>query len=245
VGNLVALTRRELGVYFISPMAYIILTAMLFLSGLIFYRTMDQYADARLPASMAELQTFLVFLITLVCPLVTMRLIAEEKNRGTLEIMMTSPVTEWQFVLGKYFAALLFVGYLILPTIFYAAFVAAYGTLDPTGMIAGYFGVLLTVGAILAIGLFISSLANSQITAGVVTLIVCLAMALTSMFAPMIKGGGVAKVARTALTFAGVLTHVEYFARGVIDTRPLAFLLTVTVLFLFLTVRVVESRRWR
>lgn len=244
--NLVALTRRELAVYFISPMAYIILTAMLLALGTAFYFFMIGYAANRLPATLTETLYWLTFLLTLICPLVTMRLIAEEKNRGTIEVMMTAPVSETSFVLAKYLASLLFVGYLILPTTFYSAFLWAFGSLDFTGMAVGYLGVLLAAAAVLAIGIFISSLANSQITAGVVTLIVCIVLTLTSFFAPLIRGhDALARAARQGLGYVGLLNHVEQFSRGVIDTRPLVYLLSVTVFFLFLTIRAVESRRWR
>ncbi len=244
--SLVALTRRELGSYFISPMAYIILTAFLLVSGALFYFGMLRSAADRAPADFSRLQAMLVSLLNFICPLVTMRLIAEEKTRGTIETMMTSPVSEWQFVLSKYIASLLFVTYLVLPTVFYTAFVDSFGTLDVTGTVVGYIGVLLTVGAILSIGLFISALASSQITAGVVTLIVSMGLMLTSFFASALKGDAPFTVtAREVLTRIDLLAHVDDFARGVVDTRPIVYLVGVIVFFLFMSVRAVESRRWR
>ena len=246
MGNMIAVVRRELGAYFISPMAYIILTAILFASGLVFYFNMIGYAQNKMPATLTDTTYWLVFLLTLVCPLVTMRLIAEEKSRGTIETLMTAPLSEWQFVVGKYLAALLFVGYLLLPTVFYAAFVAAYGRLDYTGMAAGYLGVMLTIGAVLAIGLFVSALSANQITAGVVTLIVAIMLMLVSMGTNIIRPtSDFIRIVRDVLGYVGILNHVEQFSRGVIDTRPLVYLLTVIVLFLYGTIRAVESRRWR
>ena len=245
--NIIALIRRELGAYFISPMAYIILTALLIVSGLLFHFSMVRYMQQRLPASMSETQQYLVFLMTLISPLITMRLIAEEKNRGTIETMMTAPVSEWQFVFAKFAASMLFVCYLLLPTIFYAAFVGAYGVLDIKGMLTGYLGVLLTVGAVMSIGLLISSMSSNQISAGVVTLIVACALMMVSAFAPIVRPAGNSFVAflKDVMNYVGVLNHVEEFSKGVIDTRPLVYLLTVMAGGLFLTVRVVESRRWR
>src|SRR5258706_14178823 len=138
------MTRREMGVYFVSPIAYIILTFFLAVSGMIFYTTMLGYAVQKTPAGLTETQQWIVTLLTLLCPLITMRLIAEEKNRGTIETLMTSPVAEWQFVLAKYFAALLFTAYLLLPTAFYAVFLSAYSTLALQATTVGYAGVLLT-----------------------------------------------------------------------------------------------------
>jgi ABC-2 type transport system permease protein len=243
---LTALIRRELGAYFISPTAYVILTAFLVISGSMFHRNMLFYAAEKSPANFSDLQYGLVFLLNLICPALTMRLLAEEKNRGTIETMMTAPVGEWSFVLSKYLASLLFVAYLVLPTAFYTAFVASYGTLDVTGTIVGYLGVLLTAGALLSIGLFISALANSQITAGVVTLIVSFGLMLTSFFSSSLKGDtAFVAIARRVLERVGLLEHVIEFAHGVIDLRPLVYLSSVAVFFLFLTVRAVESRRWR
>ena len=142
----------------INPMGLSILTAVLAISGYMFYSVMINYANYGLPAGLTEIHQWLTYLITLVCPLITMRLIAEEKSRGTLETMMTAPVGEWSFVLGKFAAAALFVAYLILPTAFYAVFISAYGTLDLTGAVAGYAGLLVTVSAVLSIGLFVSAL---------------------------------------------------------------------------------------
>ncbi len=245
--NIIALIRRELGAYFISPMAYIILTALLAVSGFLFYFSMLRYSQQRLPASMTEVQQYLVFLMTLISPLITMRLIAEEKNRGTIETMMTAPVSEWQFVFAKFAASMLFVCYLLLPTVFYAAFVAAYGTLDVKGMLTGYLGVFLTLGAVISIGLLISSMASNQITAGVVTLIVACTLMMISAFSPILRPGAsqFLGMVKDVMNYVGILNHVEEFSKGVIDTRPLVYLLSVMFGGLFLTVRVVESRRWR
>src|SRR5262245_3084487 len=135
--NYAALVRRELSVYFVSPMAYIILTAFLVLNGVLFYWVMAEFAAARQPVQFGVMQTWMVNLLTFITPLVTMRLIAEEKNRGTIETMMTAPIGEWQFVFAKFSAAFCFIAYLLLPTVCYAVLAAKYGTVDAGATAAG------------------------------------------------------------------------------------------------------------
>lgn len=244
MSNYLALVRRELGVYFVNPLAYIILTAFLFATGAIFYALMLSFQESRQPVHAGSLQFWIVQILTLVSPLITMRLVAEERSRGTLETMLTAPVSEWQFVLGKFTAALLFVGYLILPTVCHVVLAAKYGTVDFGATLAGYVGILLSVGAILAMGTFISSLCRNQMTAGVLTLIAALMLIAMDWVARFLPKGGVADVARAVFTYLNLLGHMESFVRGIVDTRPFAYFGSVTFLFLFLTVRVLESRRW-
>ncbi|MBI2932464.1 MAG: ABC transporter permease [Planctomycetes bacterium] len=245
--NYAALVRRELSVYFISPMAYIILTAFLFLSGGLFCKLMFDFADARMPVEYGAMQKVMVSLLTFVTPLVTMRLIAEEKNRGTIEIMMTAPISEWAFVLAKFTAAFVFVSYLLSPTICYVILAAKYGVVDLGAVAAGYAGILLAIGAVLALGLCISAMCANQITAGVLTLIGALALIIMpligSLFPP--HATGLVGIVQRVFEHVNLLGHMDSFSRGIVDARPAVYLLSVIFLFLFLTVRVVESRRWR
>jgi len=257
VTNYAALVRRELAVYFVSPMAYIILTAFLLVNGLFFGWSMDEFAARRSPVNYGWIQQWMVYLLTLIAPLITMRLIAEEKSRGTIETMMTAPVSEWQFVLAKFSAAFLFVAYLLLPTVCYAILAAKFGTVDFGAAAAGYVGMLIAVAAVLALGLCISATCANQITAGVLTLIASLALIIMPMIARVLPQGevnavflginwGVFVVAlRGALHQMNLLGHMEAFSRGIVDFGALVYFLSVVGLFLFLTARIVESRRWR
>ena len=163
----IALLRRELGVYFVSPMAYIILTAMLFVSGLAFNGALQSAAANRLPADYLPTLFFIIWIIVLSSPLITMRLVAEEKNRGTIETLMTAPVSEAQLILAKFSAAVVFLVYLLFLTGFYPIILSMYGDVDLGAVACGYFGAVLAGAMMFSIGIFISSLCPNQITAGI------------------------------------------------------------------------------
>lgn len=244
--NLRALVRRELGVYFVSPMAYIILTAFLIACGMWFWVLMQRFAADRMPVNYAEMQSFIVSILTLVTPLITMRLIAEERGRGTIETMLTAPVSEWQFVLAKFVSAFVFVCYLIGPSVCYAMLAAKYGSIDVGAVAAGYFGMLLAISAVLAIGLCISAMTSSQIVAGVLTLIAALLLIFLPFVAPVFQHGDgfFMRILRAVFLHVNLLGHMESFSRGIVDTQPIVYLSSVVFLFLFLAVRVLEARRW-
>jgi ABC-2 type transport system permease protein len=188
----------------------------------------------------------MIYLLTLVTPLITMRLIAEEKSRGTIETMMTAPVSEWSFVLAKFLASFLFVCYLVFPTICYVVLAGKYGDVDKGATLVGYIGILLGIAPILAIGLLISSLSANQITAGVLTLIASMLLMILPLIAIRLpEGSWWSEFLRGAFDQVNILGHMEAYARGVLDSRSCVYLVSVVFLFLFLTVRILESRRWR
>lgn len=241
--NFLALARRELGVYFVSPTAYVILTAMLLLSGYVFVGSIVEAATFRVPVNFFMTLSTVSFVVVVSAGLVTMRLIAEEKSRGTLEIALTAPVTEAQFVLGKYAATLVLLVWQLAVTFGFALIISRYGQVDWGAVLCGYFGVLLVGAVIYAIGIFISSLCVSQVTAGMITFVLgllLLAVQVAAVSEPL-QGAWY-----TPLLRAFALTeHISDFMQGIVDTGRLATLLSVAGYFLFLTVRVVESRRWR
>lgn len=241
-----ALIRRELGVYFASPMAYIILTAIMLVFGMIFWAETKNAATYSLPFTFSTSILGFSGLMMFVTPLITMRLVAEEKNRGTIETLMTAPVTEIQVALAKFSAAMLFLFYLLLPTAAHAILISKYGTLDLSETLTGYLGLILLCGGLFSIGLFISSACNSQVTAGVITFVVTFMLFLTNFLAPQIQD--TTWWGRTLKAVVQSLDPTRYlgdFARGIIDTRPVVMFLSLIVFFLFLSVRALESRRWR
>lgn len=242
MSTLVALTRRELGVYFVSPMAYIILTVLLFLSGVAFAASFEGQVQSRTPIDYMPTLMWIAWVLVLTSPLVTMRLLAEEKKSGTLEIVLTAPVTELQFVLAKFASAVLFMVYLLLPTAGYVVIVSRYGEVDLGAIAGGYLGVLLVVGFVYAIGLFISSLCSNQITSGIIAFMVALILFLGS-----ILGGVVSRAPawRETVDVLNLNANLLDFFKGVLDLGRVVFLAGGALFFLFLTVRVVESRRWR
>jgi ABC-2 type transport system permease protein len=241
VSNFAALLRRELGVYFVSPMAYIVLVPLLFFSGLTFHSTLVDVANVA-PMDYRGTLQMIALMNVLVSALITMRLIAEEKNKGTLEILLTAPVSEAQVVLGKFAAAVVLMAYLILPTVGYAVIVSQYGQVDGGAVACGYFGLLLMGAVLYSIGIFISSLCSSQVTAGVITLMVSLLLLFTNFFAPQLPE---TSFVRQLLAYVNLLDNFGDFLKGVVDSSRLVYLLSVVGFFLFLTTRVVQSRRWR
>ncbi len=237
-----ALIRRELAVYFVSPMAYVILTAMLFVCGFMFTTNVKIYNEARVPFTFFPTLNLMVWLIVFICPWITARLVAEEKNRGTIETLMTAPVREIQVVLAKYVAAMAFIVYLLLPSLFYVFLVMRYADVDWGAVATGYVGVLCAGGWIVAAGLFISSLCNSQMTAGVLTLLLALGLSLVNFVPQALPEGN---WLRSFLQAVNLVDYMGDFLKGVLDTRQLTLALSMIVFFLYESVVVVGSRRWR
>lgn len=242
MSNFAALLRRELGVYFVSPLAYIVLTVFLLITGYVYQGWMDYFAGARLPFSFQPVFSFISILTFFMVPVVTMRLLAEEKSRGTMEMLMTAPVTEWQVVLAKYAAAVFLFLYLLLPTIALVLLAGRYADLDYGPILSGYFGLLLISLSLLSIGLFISSLCQSQVSAGVVTLVVTFFLLMSDWAVSKLPAGNVWYELLTQISLG---SNLMKFLEGVIDTQNIVYYLGVIVFFLFLTVRAVESRRWK
>ena len=239
---LLAMIRRELGVYFVTPKAYIILTANLAIAGSVFYSTMANSAAMMLPVDFSQTLAFIAYTVVLTSPLVTMRLIAEEKSQGTLEIILTAPVSDTAFVLAKFAAAMVLLAFLQLLTLGYLIIISRYGLIDYGAVACGYCGVFLVGAVMYSMGLFVSALCGSQVTAGVITFAIALLLVMAQML-----GGGLAEGSfwREVTSYIDIPNNFGDFLRGVVDRTRLVYLTGVTVFFLFVTTRVVESRRWR
>jgi ABC-2 type transport system permease protein len=173
-------------------------------------------------------------------PMITMRLFAEEKRTGTIELLATSPVRDMEIILGKWLASVLLYACLLLFTAINFAFLFKYGHPDWKPLLVGYLGLLLQAGALLAIGTFISTLTKNQIIAGAVTFGVCLLLWVLEW----VSGYETATWARV-LAYMSVIKHFESFAKGVLDSKDAIFYITVIFLGLFFTARSMESLRWR
>lgn len=243
--GLYAIYRKELGQYFVSPVAYVLVGLFLVITGHFFmvyvnYATEDQ-PDAPTWVLRAVLQLFaLIFLFLL--PMVTMSSYAEEKKRGTLELLMTSPITELQIVLGKFLAAMTLFAAMLLPTAGAIAFMWMHSTPAPPFklVLGGYLGALLFGGALLSLGTFLSSLTENQIIAAVITFAAFLLLWAID-FGVQAAGGTTGQV----LQYLSVINHYDDFTRGIIDTAGVTYYVSFMVLFIFLTVRSVDSMRWR
>ena len=258
--NIIAIYRREMGSYFVSPIAYIVVGVFLVISGYFFYRIVGYYIELSMTAQMQAarqggpsqidvpglvLRDFFGSasqIILFMIPMLTMGIYAEERKRGTMELLMTSPVTELQIVIGKFFAALSLFACMIAPTLLYLILIALYTEPGlPWRLVwSGYLGLLLMAAALVAIGAFISSLTESQIIAVVVT------FALFIMLLVLNVGSREAgSTLGDVLQYLSILRHFDDFARGVIDTSSVIFYLSLSATGLFLTLRTLDSMRWR
>jgi ABC-2 type transport system permease protein len=237
-----ALLRRELAGYFVSPVAYIVLTVMLFISGMAFAGSMEGFAEQRAPIDFNFTLSWISVVVVATGSFVTMRLVAEEKSRGTLEIALTAPVGETAFILAKFFAAVVLLAWILLLTSGYVLVAARYGQIDPGAVFCGYLGVLLCGAVTYAAGLFVSSLCTSQITAGIVGFTLAVILLVAGYFGPRAVQDA---WWRNFLLSISLFEHFGDFLKGVVDTGRLVTMLSLCAVFLFLAVRVVESRRWR
>ena len=180
----------------------------------------------------------LIFLFFI--PALTMRVIAEEKKSGTIELLVTMPVRDIEIVLGKYVAAVILVASALALTFAYPLTISVLGDPDSGALIGGYLGLLLMGGAYVAIGMFTSGLTQNQIIAFIVGFVIIFALYMLDKVIMFVPG-----TAASVLEYASVTYHFENLARGVIDSRSVVYYLSLTGLFLFLAVRTLESRKWR
>ncbi len=257
--NLYAIYRKEMGHYFVSPIAYVFIGLFLLLTAFFFnfflsavmLRAQEmqlqgmQFGSAAavdIPGQvMGAFFSLLSTLILFFTPMLTMASYAEERKRGTMELLMTSPVSELEIVLGKYLASLSLFAIMLLPTAGYLTFMFLHSDPAPPWkmVLAGYAGVLLLGGALLALGTFISSLTENQLIAAVLTFAAILFIWVIDLGRNADGGIG------TVLQYLSVIHHYDDFSRGVIDTSSVIYYLSFIAFFVFLTVRSVDSMRWR
>jgi ABC-2 type transport system permease protein len=238
VSNVVTLTRRELQATFFSPIAYVVGAGFLLLSGYFFLR------DVLVPgneASMRPLFDNMARLLVFAVPLLTMRSLSDELSSGTLETLMTAPVTDAQVILGKFIGIMLFYVALLATTLLDAILLLHYAEMPWQAVAMGYLGLLLLGAAFTAVGLFASTLTRYQILAALIG--AGLLAALTFMMDYL--GGLRGDLWRVITSGMNLLGHFDDFSKGILDTRALVMLISVAAFFLFLAVKVLESRRWR
>lgn len=254
--NIWTVCRKEMRSYFASPIAYLLLTMFAFVFGWFFWNVLGYFIQMGMAAQMRGqmfpmnvneevirplLQNVGVVGLFFI-PLITMRLFAEEKRTGTIELLATSPISDAEVILGKWLAAMLLYGCLLLITALNFAFIFKYGNPDWKPLAIGYLGLYLQAGALLAIGTFISTLTKNQIIAGAVTFGVCLMFWILEWA----SGGGFDNGTWTqVLSYMSVITHYESFAKGMLSSKDAVYYLTLIFLGLFLTARSMESLRWR
>ncbi len=244
--GLLATYLRELKAFFYSPLGWVVAAMVLVVNGFVFWLILAFLTDPRSTGSVAPLQlffggTFLFWLVLLfVAPVLTMKLIAEERRQGTIEMLMTAPVTEGRVVLGKYLAALTFYCFIWAPTLIYALILDRYSGVDWGPVASGYVGVLLIGAFFLAIGTFASAWARSQVVAAVIAFALLVGLFVLALVESLVQSGWFAEV----LSYTNLWQQMDEFSRGIVDTRRLVFLVTGSALFVFLAARVLESKKW-
>lgn len=228
---------KETKSYFGTPAAYIVGAMFLGLTGVFFVADVTApFAEAGVRGIVEWASFFIIFL----APLLTMRLLAEEQKLGTLELLLTSPVRDWEVVLGKYIASFLILAAIVAVTLYYVVLLYSFGDPDTGPVLSGYLGLLLYGAAALAIGLLGSSLSSNQIVAAVVGIAILLMLSFVNLIADIVTG-----IASEVFNGMSMNEHIVDFSRGVIDTSSVVFFLSLTAVFLFLTIRSLETRRWR
>jgi ABC-2 type transport system permease protein len=245
------LVRRELASFFLSLTGYIIIAAALFLMGYSFVIILGKLQKP-MPMSIPVTELFYItpffwLLLLLTTPVITMRLFAQEKFSGTFETLMTAPVSDIQVVAAKFSAALLFYALMWLPLLGCLLVVQHYAgrtVVMDSGVIGGTFlGILLLGGLLISLGCCASALTQSQVIAAMISLVFGASVFLLGYLASQLPAQETWQ--SQVLGCFALFEQMHDFARGVVDTRPVVLLVSLTLFFLFLTLRVVESRRWK
>ena len=229
---------KEIGTYLSSPMAYIVSAIFIALSGASFttYLAQTSYSDTSIRGFLETGQ----LLILLFSALLTMRLISEERKLGTWELLLTAPAREYEIVLGKFFSCLLVLAGMLILTLYFPLLLMIFGDPDTGPILTSYLGLFLLGSASVAIGIFASSLTPNQIVSAVVAGGILFGLWFLGMVGSLIP-----EPLGEILSYFSLSEHFPGFVRGVVDTRDLVYYLSVTAVFLFLSVRSIETERWR
>jgi ABC-2 type transport system permease protein len=253
--NVFTICGKEMKAYFTSPIAYLLMGLFGLIFGFFFYSataffvmaglrsqfqgggqqpmSVNDYVIAPLLGNASVVGLFLM-------PLISMRLFAEEKRSGTIELLMTSPIRDWEIILGKWLGAMSMYLCVLAVSALNVALLFAWSKPDWRPILTGYLGLILQGGTVLAIGAFLSSLTKNQIIAGAATFTICLLLWVLSWVSSY-NDAGWAK----AVAYCSILTHFEPFSKGIIDTKDVVYYASAIFLGLFLTARSLDSLRWR
>lgn len=252
--NIFTICGKELRSYFSSPVAYLLMALFGLIFGFFFYSATAYFVMAGMRSQMGgEQQPMSVneFVIgpllgnasvvgLFLMPLISMRLFAEEKRSGTIELLMTSPINDWEIILGKWLGAMCMYLCIIAVSAINVGLLFIWGHPDIRPILTGYLGLILQGGTILALGTFISTTTKNQIIAGAATFSVCLLLWVLSWVSSYNEAPWAQAVA-----YCSILTHFEPFSRGIIDSKDVVFYLSAIFFGLFLTSRSLDSLRWR
>ena len=251
--NTLALTQREMNAYFASPIAYVLIGFFALLFGWFFYVPLAFFAEqsgqaGMNPAQALNMNQMLVgptlmnttVIMLFLFPLITMRTYSEEKRSGTIELLLTSPITDVEIILGKFFGAMLLYGAMLAVTLIHMSILFIYGDPEWKPIATGYLGLLLMGGCFLSLGLFISSLTKNQIVAAMATFAVFLMLWVINWIASFMG-----PTTQQVLNYLSITDHLDDFTKGILDTKHLVYYVSFITFGLFLTARSVDTERWR
>ena len=254
MSNALAIAQKELKAYFASPIAYIVIAMFALLFGYFFIALLAFFERQSMqmmgmggPQNMDINQQLIrplfmnaSVIVLFVLPMVTMRTYAEEKRSGTIELLLTSPLTDFQIIMGKFIGAMALYGAMLAVTLVHIGVLFAFGNPEWKPVVTGYLGLLLMGGCFISVGLLISSLTRNQIVAGMVTFAVFLMLWVINWI-----GTFSGPATQDVLNYLSITEHFDDFTRGVLDTKHLVYYISFIAFGLFLTARSVDSERWR
>jgi ABC-2 type transport system permease protein len=252
--NTFTIARKEIESYFRSPIAYGVMAFFALIAGYFFYASVMYFVTQGMRMAMAgqsqpmDLNEYIVrpllsnisVIALFLIPMITMRLFAEEKRSGTIELLLTSPLRDLEILLGKFLGALTLYTAMLGISFLSMLILFAYGKPDWRPLVVGYLGLLLQGAALLAIGTFISNCTKNQIVAGVAGFAVCLMLWILNWVSEFGN-----TIPERVLSYIAVTSHFESFAKGVLDLKDIVYYLSVIFVGLFLTARSMEALRWR
>ena len=234
--NVWAVSVRELRSYFLSPLAYVVIALFLALSGYLFALILANGREASLRGLVQNVSVLYLFIV----PAISMRLLAEEQRTGTVELLLTNPVQEWEIVTGKFLASVLLVLVMLGLTLLFPLFLFIYGNPDRGPIITGYVGIFLQAAAFLSIGLWASSLTQNQIVAAIVSFALLLILWLSENLGQFL-GGTIGSI----ISYTSVITHFQSFPQGVIQSNDVIYYLSLVLAGIVLSTLSLQSRRYR
>ena len=251
--NIAAITQREVSAYFASPIAYVLIGFFALLFGWFFYVPLAFFIQQSSQMGMNPTQALNInqmlvgptlmnttVIMLFLFPLITMRTYAEEKRSGTIELLLTSPVTDVEIIIGKFLGAMLLYAAMLAVTMLHMAILFIFGDPEWKPIATGYLGLLLMGGCFLSLGLFISSLTRNQIVAAMATFGVFLMLWVINWISTF-----VGPTTQTVLQYLSLTEHFDDFAKGIVDTKHVIYYLSFMAFGLFLTAKSVDSERWR
>jgi len=254
MNNILAIAHKELKAYFSTPIAYVVIGFFAFLWGYFFYALLLYFNQQSLQLGGVEGQggtninqqlirpLFMnaSVIMLFVLPLITMRTYSEEKRSGTIELLLTSPLTDFQIIMGKFVGAMGLYAAMLALTLIHMALLFSYGNPEWRPVVTGYLGLLLMGGCFISVGLLISSLTKNQIVSGMVTFAVFLLLWVVNWIASF-----TGPTTQNVLNYLSITDHFDDFTKGILDTKHLVYYFSVIAFGLFLTARSVDTERWR